>query len=128
MKKLIIAALLLASFGLAAADEIEGPMDENGVIQLDGGDDDQEPAPNPALQDMDQTFYCVELQKMAEFMAHRRKEGAPESYVVKILAQNNRQDLIWIARRVYWPQNWDKTPSQVGFQIWQACEDKKRNR
>lgn len=126
MKKLLIAALLLASFGLAAEDEIEGPMDENGVIMLEGEDTDVEPRPDPALQNLDDTYYCVELQKMAEFMVNRRKEGAPESYVVKVLADNKRQDLIWIARRVYWPQNWDKTPSQVGYQVWAECEDKKK--
>lgn len=128
MKKSLIAALLLASFFVSATDGPADQVDSRGVITMPQDPSDVEPPPDPALQDMDTDFYCVEVQKLAEKIAELRQQGAPESYPVKILTDNGRSDLVWIARRVYWSKYTGVKPKKVAFMIWAACEDRVKNK
>lgn len=83
--------------------------------------EEQEPAPNPALQNIDQTFYCLELQKIAVKIAELRNEGAGQQAVVNVLVNDKQQNLIWVARQVYWPQSADLSPEQIGQRVWMRC-------
>lgn len=83
---------------------------------------DEEPAPQPELQDVDQTFYCLELQKIAVKIAELRDQGAGQQAVVNVLVNDNQRNLIWVAKQVYWPQSADLTPDQIGHRVWMRCD------
>lgn len=83
--------------------------------------EEREPAPDPALQDVDRTYYCIELQKIAIKIAELRDKGAGEQGVVTLLANNQQNRVIWVARQVFWPQSASLTPDQVGLRVWMRC-------
>lgn len=83
--------------------------------------EEQEPAPNPALQDIDQTYYCIELQKIAVKIAELRDQGAGQQAVINVLVNDKQQKLIWVAKQVYWPQSADLSPKQIGLRVWMRC-------
>lgn len=120
MKKIIIAAFILAATSAAAqARECLPGMDpakDNCQVT-----EEQEPAPQPELQDVDQVYYCLELQKIAVKIAELRDKGAGEQGVVTLLANNNQNRIIWVARQVFWPQSASLRPEQVGLRVWMRC-------
>lgn len=120
MKKLIIAAFILAATSVAvqARECLPGmdPAKDNCQVT-----EEQEPAPQPELQDVDQVYYCLELQKIAVKIAELRDKGAGEQGVVTMLANNNQNRIIWVARQVFWPQSADLSPKQIGLRVWMRC-------
>ena len=120
MKKLIIAAFLLAATSVTAqARECLPGMDpakDNCQVT-----EEQEPAPQQELQDVDQVYYCLELQKIAVKIAELRDKGAGEQGVVTLLANNNQNRIIWVARQVFWPQSASLRPEQIGLRVWMRC-------
>lgn len=120
MKKLIIAAFILAATSVTAqARECLPGMDPaKDKCQVT---EEQEPAPQPELQDVDQVYYCLELQKIAVKIAELRDKGAGEQGVVTLLANNNQNRIIWVARQVFWPQSASLRPEQIGLRVWMRC-------
>ena len=84
--------------------------------------DEPEPAADPALQNLDREYYCVEVQRMAEKITTLRDQGAGERSVVNVLANENQQQLIWVARQAFWRQSATLTPDQVGLRVWMRCQ------
>ena len=121
MKKLIIAAaILMATSAAAQARECLPGMDparDNCQVTAE----EREPAPDPALQDIDETYRCLEFQKLAIKIAELRDQGAGEQAVVNILAENNQNHLIWIARQTFWRQSAELSPKQIGLRVWMRC-------
>lgn len=117
------AALLGCSYvGSASARECLPGMDPV-ADHCDFNLDEQEPAPQPELQDVDETYRCIEWQKMAIKIAELRDQGAGEQAVVNVLAKEKQNGLIWIARQVYWPQSSDLSPKQIGHRVWMRCDN-----
>lgn len=83
---------------------------------------EQEPAPNPALQNVDREYYCLEVQKIAEKITKLRDQGAGEQSVVNVLASEKQTQLIWVARQAFWRQSAMLTPDQVGLRVWMRCQ------
>ena len=83
---------------------------------------EQEPAPDAALQDMDETYKCIEFQKLATKIAELRDQGAGEQAVVNVLYNDGNNHLIWIARQVFWTQSADLSPKKIGQRVWMRCE------
>lgn len=83
--------------------------------------DEQEPAADPALQNLDREYFCLDVQQIAEKITTLRDQGAGEQSVVNVLAENKQQQLIWVARQAYWSQSAMLTPDQVGLRVWMRC-------
>lgn len=116
MKKLLVIALLVsASFQSFAG------VDDRGVIYLEP-DAEQEPAPDPALQDLDVDSFCLDIQRMSNLVSKQRDLGARESDLVKIVADSGRQDLIWVVKQAYFPVNISRSPDRVAFEAWLECK------
>lgn len=84
--------------------------------------DEPEPAPNPALQNVDREYYCLEVQRIAEKITTLRDNGAGEQSVVNVLTNENQQQLIWVARQAFWRQSTSLSPDQVGLRVWMRCQ------
>lgn len=122
MKKLTLLALVLVSAFALADDEVEGPMDERGVITLPGVDPSEvEPKPDPALQG-DHNQYCITARSLAEAITKLRDQGAPVSYPISVLMDNGQSQFIWVARQVYWRQSAGSWPVTVGADVWARCQ------
>ena len=127
MKKLIIAALLLASFCASAEEaEIEGPMDSRGVIMLPGEAEEVEPAPDPAIQGTHDQ-YCADARMIAEAVTKLRDAGAPVEYPISVLVEQKQNQFIWVARQAYWRQSAGSAPQTVAIDVWLRCKRENMN-
>lgn len=120
-------ALLIAAAAVLGCSYVGGAQARECLPGMDPAKDncqvteEKEPAPNPALQDIDQTYYCIELQKIAIKIAELRDQGAGQQAVINVLVNDKQQKLIWVAKQVYWPQSADLSPKQIGLRVWMRC-------
>lgn len=120
-------ALLIAAAAVLGCSYVGGAQARECLPGMDPVRDncqvteEREPEPDPALQDIDQTFYCLELQKIAVKIAELRDQGAGQQGIVNVLLNDKQHKLIWVAKQVYWPQSADLSPKQIGLRVWMRC-------
>lgn len=119
MKKLLIAAAILAStsFTAQARECLPGmdPIADRCEFIL------EEPAPTPAWKLIPHEQLCDQYQTAAIELVKARDKGAGEEPLAMMLQSNQRTDMIWIVRQVFWRQNVEASPMMVAVDVRRQC-------